>query len=114
PCVTNRSCRATSSRNGCKRRPKRCELPCSAFAPRSKRVSARAWRLMDRRSTCRDRQPWRSVTRTLPLVRNMMSDIDSLVQRYLEDRLCLSARELDELIAALKADADFAAKVREQ
>jgi len=44
----------------------------------------------------------------------MMSDIDHLVQRYLEDRSCLSARELEELIAALKADPDFAAGMHEQ
>ncbi|HEY2413312.1 MAG TPA: LamG-like jellyroll fold domain-containing protein [Pirellulaceae bacterium] len=43
-----------------------------------------------------------------------MSDIDHLVQRYVEDRSALSVRELDELIAALKADAGFAVSVREQ
>jgi hypothetical protein len=50
----------------------------------------------------------------LPFERSMMSDIDVLVQRYLEDRTSLSARELDELIAALRADPDFAASISEQ
>src|SRR3954463_3545327 len=49
-----------------------------------------------------------------PIVRRTMSDIHHLVQRYLEDRSALSVRELDELIAAIKADPNFAASVREQ
>jgi hypothetical protein len=44
----------------------------------------------------------------------MKSEIDSLAQRYLDDRSALSDRELDALISALKADAEFAAKLREQ
>jgi len=47
-------------------------------------------------------------------VRNMMSDMNSLVQRYLEDRSSLSETELTALIAALKADPEFAVQVREQ
>src|SRR3954467_1629877 len=43
-----------------------------------------------------------------------MSDIDRLAQQYLEDRSSLGARELDELIAALKSDAELALSVREQ
>src|SRR5689334_20257228 len=49
-----------------------------------------------------------------PIVRRTMSDIDQLFQRYVEDRSSLSVRELDELIAALRADPDFAVAVREQ
>src|SRR5436190_7218971 len=43
-----------------------------------------------------------------------MSDIDSLIHRYLEDRASLAARELDELIAALRADPELASSLREQ
>jgi hypothetical protein len=43
-----------------------------------------------------------------------MIDLDSLVHRYLEDRDGLTPRELDELIRGLKADPEFALKVREQ
>jgi ferric-dicitrate binding protein FerR (iron transport regulator) len=43
-----------------------------------------------------------------------MSDLDSLVQRFLEDRGSLSSRELDELIAGLRADPEFAITLREQ
>ena len=37
-----------------------------------------------------------------------MADVDLLIHRYLEDRSSLSSRELDELIAALKADPESA------
>src|SRR5436190_13825585 len=43
-----------------------------------------------------------------------MSDIDSLIHRYLEDRASLAGRELDELIAALRADPELACSLREQ
>ena len=43
-----------------------------------------------------------------------MSDIDSLVHRYVEDRDALAPRELDELVAALKADSELAGKLRDQ
>lgn len=43
-----------------------------------------------------------------------MFDIDLLVHRYLEDRDSLSARELDALIAALRADSDLAARLHDQ
>jgi hypothetical protein len=44
----------------------------------------------------------------------MMSDIDTLAQRFLDDRSGLSEVELDAFIAALKADPEYAAKIREQ
>src|SRR5262245_32459915 len=43
-----------------------------------------------------------------------MADMDWLVQRYLEDRCSLSPRELDELIAGLRADSELAASLRDQ
>lgn len=43
-----------------------------------------------------------------------MSDFDSLAQRFLDDRSGLTEAELDSLIATLRADADFAVKLREQ
>lgn len=43
-----------------------------------------------------------------------MAELDSLVHRYVEDRGSLTTGELDELIAALRADPEFAITVREQ
>jgi hypothetical protein len=43
-----------------------------------------------------------------------MLDIDSLIHRYLEDRAALGPRELDALIAALRADPELAARLRDQ
>src|SRR5436190_3281334 len=43
-----------------------------------------------------------------------MSDIDSLIHRYLEDRASVASRELDELIAALRADPELAGSLRDQ
>src|SRR5438876_1752932 len=43
-----------------------------------------------------------------------MFDIDLLLHRYLEDRDSLAARELDALIAALRADPELAANLRDQ
>src|SRR5262245_62315633 len=43
-----------------------------------------------------------------------MADFDSLVHRFLDDRGSLSSRELDELIAGLRADPEFAVTLREQ
>src|SRR5438445_10181682 len=43
-----------------------------------------------------------------------MSEIDLLLHRYLEDRDSLAARELDALIAALRADPELAGSLREQ
>jgi hypothetical protein len=43
-----------------------------------------------------------------------MSDMDSLLHRYLEDRASLAPRELDDLIAALRADPGQAASLRDQ
>jgi concanavalin A-like lectin/glucanase superfamily protein/FecR-like protein len=43
-----------------------------------------------------------------------MHDIDSLIHRYLEDRDSLSARELDTLVSELRADAELAARLRDQ
>jgi hypothetical protein len=43
-----------------------------------------------------------------------MSDLDLLVQRYLEDRSSLAPRELDELIAGLRADPELAVTLHDQ
>src|SRR3954468_5841011 len=43
-----------------------------------------------------------------------MSNLDLLVQRYLEDRGGLSPREVDDLIAGLRADPELAITLREQ
>jgi hypothetical protein len=43
-----------------------------------------------------------------------MNEIDLLLHRYLEDRNSLDERELEGLIAALRADADLAARLRDQ
>jgi hypothetical protein len=43
-----------------------------------------------------------------------MADLDSLVQRYVEDRSSLSPRELNELIVALRADPELAVTLRDQ
>src|SRR3954471_9310707 len=43
-----------------------------------------------------------------------MSNPDLLIHRYLEDRGSLSARDLDELIAGLRADSELAITLREQ
>lgn len=43
-----------------------------------------------------------------------MSDFDSLLHRYLEDRSYLSPRDLDGLIAGLRADPELAASLRDQ
>src|SRR5881227_2933068 len=43
-----------------------------------------------------------------------MSDINLLLHRYLDDRSALDARELDDLIAALRADPELASSIRDQ
>src|SRR3954463_10606878 len=43
-----------------------------------------------------------------------MSDIDSLIHRYLEDRDSLSPRELDALVAELRGDRELTARLRHQ
>src|SRR5688572_18411524 len=43
-----------------------------------------------------------------------MPDMDSLLHRYLEDRANLAPRELDDLIAGLRADPELAASLRDQ
>src|SRR5438067_1463700 len=43
-----------------------------------------------------------------------MSDLNTLIHRYLEDRSCLDPVELNKLIAGLKADPELAASLREQ
>jgi concanavalin A-like lectin/glucanase superfamily protein/FecR-like protein len=45
---------------------------------------------------------------------SLMADFDSLIHRFLEDRGSLSPRELDELIAGLRADPQSAAALRDQ
>src|SRR5437762_11943207 len=43
-----------------------------------------------------------------------MSEIDLLIHRYLEDRNSLASRELDSLVAELRADPELASRLRDQ